>query len=240
MIYELSPVPSRLAWHARAADLLAHRPEQLAGHAEVIEDWPRAAQAWLRAAEDALDRSRGRRMRSDLPAARCRLRTGPGPANSRARAYVARGRARYVVGDFAECWTDLGAAIEAARECGDRRLEMAALRERVHDVHVALGNPPADTEEPLRDCRRIARSLGDRAGEADLLGRLAVLATGRLDFTQALDLGAQALTHRARGRTPQGARVRPGRGEDTERVSRPGRAGRRGDRRTRPAGARRG
>ena len=46
-----TPSPTRLAWHARAADLLSADPEAVARHAEAIGDRSRAARAWLHAAE---------------------------------------------------------------------------------------------------------------------------------------------------------------------------------------------
>jgi DNA-binding SARP family transcriptional activator len=55
-LYETTPAPARLAYHRRAADLLTGRPEALARHAAVAGDWPRAARAWLFAAEEAMAR----------------------------------------------------------------------------------------------------------------------------------------------------------------------------------------
>ncbi|TFV81251.1 hypothetical protein E4P38_22580 [Blastococcus sp. CT_GayMR16] len=51
-----TPSPTLQAWHARAADLLSADPEAVARHAEAIGDRPRAARAWLNAAEAALAR----------------------------------------------------------------------------------------------------------------------------------------------------------------------------------------
>jgi DNA-binding SARP family transcriptional activator len=192
VVYATTPEPTRLAHHARAVDLLADRPEQVAEHATAIEDWLRAARAWLLAAEQALERfaaaDAATLAGSALDAAR-----RSGSAELIARALLIRGRARYAVADYAGSWTDLGAAVEAARDAGDRRLEMAALREQSHDPHVALGRPAAETEGPLRECLRIAESIGDRMSEADVLGRLAILAANRLDFVRALELADRAL-----------------------------------------------
>ncbi len=55
-LYETTPAPARLAYHRRAADLLTGRPEALARHAAAAGDWPRAARAWLFAAEEAMAR----------------------------------------------------------------------------------------------------------------------------------------------------------------------------------------
>lgn len=56
VLYATTPAPTRLAYHRRAADLLTGQPEALAEHAAASGDWPRAARAWLLAAEDALRR----------------------------------------------------------------------------------------------------------------------------------------------------------------------------------------
>ena len=50
---------------------------------------------------------------------------------------------------------------------------------------VALGQPPADCEPTLRECLGLAADLGDRAMEADVLGRLTVLRCSQLDFADA-------------------------------------------------------
>ncbi len=52
-LYASIPAPERRALHARAADLLAHRPEVLARHAEAAGDRARAAGAWLQAGAEA-------------------------------------------------------------------------------------------------------------------------------------------------------------------------------------------
>ena len=56
VMYATTPAPTRLAYHRRAADLLTGQPEALARHAAAADDWPRAARAWLLAAEDAMGR----------------------------------------------------------------------------------------------------------------------------------------------------------------------------------------
>jgi predicted ATPase len=56
VVYADTPEPTRLAYHRRAADLLTGQPESLARHAAAAGDWPRAARAWLLAAEEAMRR----------------------------------------------------------------------------------------------------------------------------------------------------------------------------------------
>ncbi len=192
VLYATTPLPTRLAHHAHAVDLLTGAPEQVAAHATAIDDWPRAARAWLVAADDAL--------RSFAAADGAALAGRALSAAERAddleltgRALVLRGRARDILAAFAEAWNDFTAAVDAARQAGDRRLEMIALREIAGNVPVALGNPPAMAEEPLRRCLYLAEQLGARTTEADVLGRLAILSITSLDFVSALAFSEQAL-----------------------------------------------
>ena len=70
---------------------------------------------------------------------------------------------------------------------------MLALRELGGDVPVSLGLPITYIGTNLERGLQIAESLGDRASEADLLCRLAVVAANRLDYTRALDYGRRGL-----------------------------------------------
>ena len=198
-----TPSPTLLAWHARAADLLSADPEAVAGHAEAIGDRPRAARAWLNAAEAALARF----VASDaiLLATRAgALATELDDAELGGRALVVRGRANDAAAHFAAALDDFTAARDAARRAGDRRLEMTVLRELAGDVPVALGRPPADCEPALAECLRLAGTLGDRGMEADVLGRLAVLRCSQLDFTGAREFARRGL---AAGRAAEDERA---------------------------------
>ncbi len=190
VLYATTPAPTRAVHHRRAADLLTATPEAVGPHAAAIGDWPRAARAWLLAGEQArrrsaadavalLDRARGAAERAE----------DPGLVG---RVCVARARAREALGRYADALADHRVALAAAREAGDRRLEMTALRELGGDAAVGAGLPAADCVPPLRACLRIAAVLGDRTAEADARARLAVLATHRLSFTEACDQGRRA------------------------------------------------
>lgn len=187
-----TPSPTRLAWHARAADLLTADPEAVAAHAEAIGDRSRAGRAWLHAAERALARF----VASDAIVLATRATAAAvelDDAELTGRALVVRGRAHEAAAHFAAAFDDFTAAGDAARRAGDRRLRMTVLRELSGDVPVALGHPPADCEPILRECLGLATSLGDRAMEADVLGRLAVLRCSQLEFTEARRLADRAL-----------------------------------------------
>jgi DNA-binding SARP family transcriptional activator/predicted ATPase len=190
-LYASTPVPTRLAHHRRAADLLTGQPESLARHAAAAGDWLRAARAWLRAAEDAM----GRFAATDAAALATQALDAAGRiANTEvsARALVLRGRA--FEADAADAaFADLTRGAAEARAAGDRRLEMLALRELGGDVPVSQGLPISYCASHLESGLRIATSLGDRANEAQMLARLAIIAANRLRLDAALDFGLRAV-----------------------------------------------
>ena len=192
VLYATTPEPTRLAYHRQAADLLTAQPEAVALHAAAVGDWPRAARALLVAALEAMRRYAA----SDAAA----LATGSLAAAERGdlaevgvRALIARGRAGELAGTRVAAFSDFTEAAARARAIGDRRQEMHALRELGGDVPVSLGQQIAFCESNLASALQIAQSLGDRASEADLLSRLAVVATNRLHLDTALDLGLRAV-----------------------------------------------
>jgi tetratricopeptide (TPR) repeat protein len=113
------------------------------------------------------------------------------------RARLIRGRSHDARRAYPLAMADFRAAAELARQAGDRRLEMMALREQAGDVPLALGMSIVDCTGHLHTGLRIAEGLGDRHNEADMLGRLAVIAANRLHFTDAVGYGRRAL-HAAR------------------------------------------
>ena len=189
VLYATTPEPTRLAYHRRAADLLTGQPESLARHAAATGDWPRAARAWLLAAEDALQRYAASDAITLCTQALEAAKRG-GDAEVRARALVVRARAREAAGANDAALADLTEGLAAARAAGDRRLEMLALRYLGGDFAATRGLPAATSY--LETGLRIAMSLGDRASEADLLARLAVIAGIRLRLDAALEYGRRA------------------------------------------------
>ena len=191
VLYATTPMPSRQLYHRRAADLPSNTPEVVARHAAAIEDWPRAARAYLLAGEQAARRGAVGDAEVLLShALGAAERTGELALVGRVR--VARARAREALECYQSALADLQVAVSAARQAGDRRLEMVALRELGGDVPLSFGVTIEDCVANLRAGLRIAESLGDRAAEADLLARLAVVASHRLSFTEALDCGRRA------------------------------------------------
>jgi DNA-binding SARP family transcriptional activator len=191
-LYASTPGPTRLAYHRRAADLLTGQPESLARHAAAGGDWLRAARAWLRAAEDAM----GRFAATDAAALATQALEAAGRIGSTevsARALVLRGRAYEAADAGAAAFADITRGAADARAAGDRRLEMLALRELGGDVPVSQGLPISYCASHLESGLRIAESLGDRASEARMLSRLAIIAANRLRLDAALDYGLRAV-----------------------------------------------
>jgi DNA-binding SARP family transcriptional activator/tetratricopeptide (TPR) repeat protein len=190
-LYATTPEPIRLAYHQRAADLLTSQPESLARHAAASGDWLRAARALLSAADVAFRRfavtDSAALASQALEAAE---RAGAPEAGARAR--VIRGRAHEAVAALPAALADFSEGAAVARAVGDRRLEMLALRQLGGDVPVALGMPIGYCESHLANGLRLAELLGDQAAAADLLARLAIIATNRLQFNLALDYGQRA------------------------------------------------
>ncbi len=192
VLYATTPEPTRLAYHRGAADLLTVQPEALAEHAAACGDWARAARAWLLAAENATRRYAA----SDaamLAARSLEAAERAGAAEVAVRAQIARGRAHEAMSDHAAALADFTAGADRARTAGDRRQEMYAMRELGGDTPVAFGLPITFCESHLAAGLQIAESLGDRVSQADLLGRLAIVAANRLRLDAALDLGLRAV-----------------------------------------------
>ena len=177
------PPALALAYHRRAADLTADRPEVMAEHAYAAGDGPRAAQGWLLAGEAAQRRAA---LEDALGLLDRSLAVETSFAGTRARALLVRAAVRDARTEFAAALADVDAALALARGTGDRRLEMAALRMRGGDAAVGLGLTVDELVLPLEAGLRVAADLGDRRAEADFSSRLAILDASRLRLTTAL------------------------------------------------------
>jgi DNA-binding SARP family transcriptional activator len=190
VLYLSTPEPTRVALHRRAADQLSDRPEALARHAQAAGEPVRAARAWLIAGDTAMRGylvSDAERMADDAFAAA----TEAGQHELAARALVLRGRARDAAGDNDEAIADLLAAIDIAREIGDKRLELTAISRLAPPA--SLGMPADDAERHTLRGLALCRELGDHVSEAYTLGRLAVLNVNRLRFAEAVELAETSL-----------------------------------------------
>jgi DNA-binding SARP family transcriptional activator len=171
VLYDSTPPPIRLGWHRQAADLLADHPEALAVHASAAHDWSRAARAWLLAAEEAMRRFAAADAEVLLTRA-IGAAVQAADVEVTARAHVVRGRAREARSEFDLAYADLHTAAGLAREAGDHRVEMIALRQLAGDVPVALGLSVAQSADYLERGLQLAEALGETRGD---LGQSAAL-----------------------------------------------------------------
>lgn len=203
VLYATTPAPVRVAHHRSAADLSTRRPEVVARHAAAAEDWPRATRAYLLAGEQALERfaaADAELLQSRaLDAAEC-----ADQAELKCRCLLARGYTRQILGRFGLALDDFRSGLVTAREAGDRRHEMLLLSELGGHTPIVHGVPVDECVRHLRAALAIALSLGDRAAEASTLARLAVFATNRLRFDEALALAGRAV---AAGRAARSERA---------------------------------
>ncbi|MDX6256197.1 MAG: hypothetical protein QOJ11_2531 [Frankiales bacterium] len=191
VLYRASPEPSRVIHHRRAADLMVDRPEAMAAHAAAAGDPTRAARAWLLAGEQALRRFAAADAERLLDQAIAAL-DGLDEPELVGRCRLARGRTREALTAWNEAIADYQATVDLAREGGNLRLEMTAQWELGGDSLAALGSPVAACVAHVEQARVLARRLGDRPFEANLLSRLAILASNDLAFARALSLAQEA------------------------------------------------
>ena len=94
--------------------------------------------------------------------------------------------------------SDFTAALDLARDHGLERWQMHAHRELAGDAAIGMGQGMSSGMPHLEAALELAQRLGDSVVEAGLLARAAILASNRLQFVEALDLGERAV---AAGRT---------------------------------------
>lgn len=189
-LYVTTPEPARFAHHRRAADLLEARPETLAGHAEAVADWSRAARAWLAAGRRAVVRSAvaDARVLLDRAWAAAHRVDEPGLTGE---ILLARAEVLAAHADYASAVTALGSAVTAFRLAGDRNREMAALRLYAGELGGALRLSEVDGN--LSVGARLADELADDRAQADLYAGQAIIAANRLRFVEAIELGRRAV-----------------------------------------------
>ena len=178
--YVTSPEPTRVERHRRAASLFAD-PEIVGVHATAAGEWAAAAQAWLGAGTRAAGRAAYRDAEELLDRALDAARSAD-DLSAQARIRLARGEAREALSDFAGAFADYEAAAGWARDAGDRRLEMAALRAQGGDPLIGMGHSVGECIGFLEAALHLAETIGDRTMEVDVLTRLSVLWTNRLRF----------------------------------------------------------
>ncbi len=194
------PPPLAVAYHRRAADLLAGRPEEMAGHAHAAGDATRAAHGYLVAGRTA------RRTAAlddalallDLAEADAAEAADPGLT---ATVLLERARVQEARADFVAAHRDALAAGNPVADARDPRLDMRRLRLLGGDLSVGRRLPLDEVLGYNRTGLDRATELGDAVSAAMFRSRIAVLECSRLRLAQALDIATDGVARsRASGR----------------------------------------
>jgi len=199
-VLESVPRPLAVAYHRRAADLLAGRPEAMAGHAHEAGDPARAAQGYLLAGRTA-------RQMAALDDALALLRPAEadalaaGDPGLTATVLLERARVHEARADFAAADRDARAAGEHVAAARDPRLDMRRLRLLGGDLSVGRKTPLDEVIEHNRTGLTRATELGDAVSAAMFRTRIAVLECSRLRLDRGLESAAHGVAQsRAAGR----------------------------------------
>ncbi len=191
-VLESVPRPLAVAYHRRAADLLAGRPEAMAGHAHEAGDVGRAAQGYLVAGRTA-------RRTAALDDALALLRLAEADATAAddpglsATVLLERARVHEARADFEAAdrdARDAGVHVAAAR---DARLDMRRLRLLGGDLSVGRKTPLDEVIEHNRTGLSRATELGDAVSAAMFRTRIAVLECSRLRLDRGLETAARGV-----------------------------------------------
>ena len=168
VLYQNMPMPTRLAYHRRAAELLGAHPEAVAAHADAAGDWRWAARAWLLAGEEASQRFAAAADAEALFTHALEAAERIGDLEVTGRARLARGRVRDVAGPTptrsrTSARGERGAAGRrpAAGDAGTARV-VRGRTGGAGPVHRRVRGQAAQRVAP----RRVARGPGDRGRSA--------------------------------------------------------------------------
>ncbi len=187
------PAPLAVAYHRRAADLLADRPERMAAHAHESGEFARACGGYLEA-------GRASRLTGALDDALALLDLAVADARAAgdealvASALLERARAHEAGTDFDAAEVDVVDAEASVASTGDRRLRMRAQYIRGGDISIARGRPVEDVVRINWAGHALAAELGDPVTEALFRTRIVVLESSRLHLADALDTATAGLT----------------------------------------------
>jgi DNA-binding SARP family transcriptional activator len=192
-VLDTVPRPLAVAFHRRAADLLADRPEEMAGHAHLAGEPGRAARGYLAAGRTA------RRMAAldDAVALLGQALADAEAADAAdlvATVLLERARAREALTDYAAAEADALAARAALTGLHEPRLLLRSVRLLAGDVAVARRLPFDDLVALNRTGIRQAAELGDAVAAAYFRSRIVILESSRLRLGDAHRLAAAGVT----------------------------------------------
>jgi tetratricopeptide (TPR) repeat protein len=191
------PRPVAVAYHRRAADLVAEHPEEMASHAHEAGEWARAAAGYL-------DAGRTARRAATLPDAQALLslaladaRTAADPALE-ATVLLERARASEARAAYAAAEDDVLVARALLGGVRQPRLELRTLRLLGGDVSVATGQPLDDVVTHNHAGLLRATELGDTVAAATFRTRVIVVECSRLRIGRAHDLAVSGVAEARR------------------------------------------
>ena len=191
------PEPVAVAYHRRAADLLADRPEEMAGHAHAAGEAARAAAGYLQAGRTA-------RRSAALPDAQVLLtsaledaRTAQQPALE-ATVLLERARANEASAAYEAAEDDVLVARSVLSDAREPRLELRSLRLLGGDILVARGRPLDEVVSLNQTGALRAAELGDTVAAANFRSRIVVVECSRLELSTAHGLAVDSVAEARR------------------------------------------
>jgi tetratricopeptide (TPR) repeat protein len=184
--------PVAVAYHRRAADLVADQPEEMAGHAHEAGESSRAAAGYLEAGRRA-------RLAGALHDAQALLTLALHDARDAAEhaleatVLLERARAGEACASYEAAEDDVLVARTLLTDAGEPRLELRSLRLLAGDLAVARGRPLDEVVALNRAGAQRADQLGDTVAAANFRTRVVVAECSRLQLARALELATDAV-----------------------------------------------
>ncbi len=178
------PEPVAVAYHRRAADLLADRPEAMAGHARAAGESGRAAGGYLQAGRTARRAAALHDAVALLSLALADARAA-GDTALEATVLLERARAHEACAAYEPAEDDALVARVLVAGTRESRLELRSLRVLGGDVPVARGRPLDEVVGHNRAGAVRAGELGDTLGAALFRTRIVVIECSRLRLAEA-------------------------------------------------------
>jgi DNA-binding SARP family transcriptional activator len=200
------PRPVSTAYHRRAADLLADRPEEMAGHAHEAGEPARAAGGYLEAARTARRAAALGDALALLSLALADARTADDPALM-VTVLLETARAHEASAAYVAAEEDALEARVLLAGHPEPRLEMRSLRLLGGDLSIGCGRPLDDVVAYNRAGLELAGRQGDTVAAAVFRTRIVVLECSRLRLATAHRLALAGVAD-ARASRSQGALVR--------------------------------
>jgi DNA-binding SARP family transcriptional activator len=184
--------PVAVAYHRRAADLVADRPEEMAGHAHEAGESARAAAGYLEAGRRARLAGAPHDAQVLLTLALHDARDADQRALE-ATVLLERASASEAAAAYEAAEDDVLVARTLLGEDSEPRLELRSLRLLGGDIAIARGGPLDEVVAVNQAGVRRAAQLGDTVAAASFRTRIVVCECTRLQLARALDLAEEGV-----------------------------------------------